>query len=181
MAGCQGAEAWVLVSQPVSLGNMQGVPDTFDLLVTEDLGHTWDDVFQSEGSSIVHRPRVATPAKDPVEADQGFDDSLPQSALSPAPGTLWLTSYDEDFGGEAFASTSDGGQNWVQLDIPGQVAKPGAPLPDYGWDSTAASSAQDGWALFSGLLPKHGPQMSTLYETHDGGSNWARAATFPLP
>ena len=181
MGGCQGQEAWVLVAQPVSLGNMQGVPDTFDLLVTEDSGRNWEDVFQAEGSSIVKRPPVATPPGGPVKADQGFDDWLPQSALSPAPGTLWLTSYDEDLGGEAFASTANGGQSWVQLDIPRQVAKPGELLPDYGWESTAASSAQDGWALFSGSLPNHGPQVSVLYATHDGGSNWARAASFSLP
>ena len=51
MAGCQGHEAWVLVAQPVALGNTLGVPDTFDLLVTEDLGRAWRDVFQAQGSS----------------------------------------------------------------------------------------------------------------------------------
>jgi photosystem II stability/assembly factor-like uncharacterized protein len=178
MAGCQGQEAWALVAQPVSLGNMQGVPYTFDLLVTEDLGRAWQDVFQAQGSSIVTRPRVPTPARGPVEANQGFSDWLPQLALSPARGALWLTSYDEDFGGEAFASTGDGGQHWVQLDIPGQLARPGEPLPPYGCVSTAASSADDGWALFSGPRPKDGPQASVLYVTHDGGKTWARAKTF---
>jgi hypothetical protein len=160
---------------------MQGVPYTFDLLVTDDLGRSWEDVFQAEGSGMVKRPRAPGPPGGPVEANQGFSGSLPQSALSPAPGTLWLTSYDENSGGEALASTGDGGQQWAQSYVPGELARPRQVLPPYGWLSTAASSALDGWALFSGPVPKHGPQASTLYVTRDSGAAWARTTTFSWP
>ena len=158
MAGCQGGEAWVLVAQPAALGDMPDVPYTFDLLVTEDVGLTWEDVLQAKGSRIVTRPRAAVPAAGTAQADQGFSYSLPQSAVSPVPGALWLTSYNENFGGEAFASTADGGQHWAQSYVRGQVARAGQPLPPNGWASTAASSGAEGWALFSGAVPSTAPR-----------------------
>jgi photosystem II stability/assembly factor-like uncharacterized protein len=181
VAGCQGRQAWVLVAQPPALGDMPDTPYTFDLLVTEDLGVTWEDVLQTKGSSIVTRPRVSVPAGGTVQANPGFSYWLPQSATSPGPGTLWLTSNDEKFGGEAFASTADGGQQWAQSYVPGQVAAAGQPLPPYGWASTAASSGAEGWVLFSGPAPQHGSPTAVSYVTHDGGATWARAATFSGP
>lgn len=178
IAACNAQQAWVLIAQPVSLGNMQGVPDTFDLLVTEDLGQAWLDVLQGQSSSLVQRPRVPAPAGGPAQANEGFSEWPPQSALSPSPGALWLTSYNEDQGGEAFASTADGGQQWAQSYIAGGVLHQHEELPAYGWASSAASSARDGWALFSGPAPKHGRATSALYATTDGGANWVRVATF---
>jgi hypothetical protein len=183
MAGCQGQEAWVLVAQPVGPGNTLGVPYTFDLLVTGDLGGSWEDVFQAQGSIVVVRPRVHSPPGGPAQTNQGFSNWLPQSAESPAPGVMWLTSYNEDFGGEAFASTGDAGQVWAQSYLPAQPPRPGGPrpgepLPSYGWLSTAASSADDAWVLFPGSAPNHGHDTSTLFVTHDGGVTWARATTF---
>ena len=179
IAGCRGQEAWVLVTQPVGLGNMQGPPPTFDLLVTDALGRGWEDVLQAVGSNIVSRPRVPPPPGGPTQANQGFTYSSPQSATSPGAGALWLTSYNGNFGGEGFASTGDSGQKWAQSYVPGQVPRSGGTLPSYGWVSTAAASGTEGWALFSGSVPKDGPQTSVLYVTHDAGATWARATTFP--
>jgi hypothetical protein len=83
-----------------------------ELLRSTDGASIWEPVLQAKGSSIVTRPRATVPAGGTVQANQGFSYWLPQSAASPVPGTLWLTSYDENFGGEAFASTADGGQHW---------------------------------------------------------------------
>jgi photosystem II stability/assembly factor-like uncharacterized protein len=181
LAACDGRSAWVIVSQPTSLGNMQGIPDTFDLLETSDLGAHWLDVLQSAGSNVVSRPRVPHPSGGPEQAGAGFDGLVPRSAVSPAQGALWLTAYDEDFGGVAFASTGDGGLQWSQNAYPGeqQVAK--SPLPQSGWTSTAAFSSTGAWALFSGPRNKAGVQSSALYATVDAGAHWELAKVFPWP
>ena len=181
MAGCRGKQAWVLVAQPAALGNMPDVPYTFDILVTRDLGRTWEDVFQAGGSSIAKRPRVPSPPGGPVKAIKVFPYWAPESAITPAPSVLWLTSYDPNFGGEAFASTGDNGQQWAQSDVPGQVARPGEPLPNYGWLATTASSTADAWVLFSGPQSKQGLATSVLYMTNDGGATWTRATTLSWP
>lgn len=181
LAACDGRSAWVIVSQPTGNGNMQGVPDTFDLLGTSDLGAHWSDVLQSTGSDIVSRPRLPSPPGGPAKATAGFDGLLPASALSPTTGALWLTTYNEDFGGVSFAATGDGGLHWSQNTYPGQVRAARSPLPQAGWTSTAAFSSTDAWALFTGPRNAQGVESSVLYDTNDAGTHWGLAKVFSWP
>jgi hypothetical protein len=181
LAACDGRSAWVIVSQPTSAGNMQGIPDTFDLLVTSDLGSHWLDVLQSAGPNVVIRPRVPSPPGGPEQASAGFEGFLPESALSPTTEVLWRTTYNEDFGGESFAATGDGGLQWSQNDYPGQSPSARSPLQQGGWTSTAAFSPTSAWALFTGPRNQAGVQSSALYATNDAGAHWELANVFSWP
>jgi photosystem II stability/assembly factor-like uncharacterized protein len=181
MAACSGRSAWAIVYQPSGEGDMQGVPYTFDLLETSDLGAHWLDVLQSTGSDLVTRPQVASPSGGPQRAVAGFDGWVPQSALSPAPGALWLTTYNDDFGGTVFASTGDGGLHWSQKDYPGQSPAAKSPLPQSGWTSTAASGPATAWAVFTRPRNKAGVEDSALYATNDAGAHWRLAKVFYWP
>jgi photosystem II stability/assembly factor-like uncharacterized protein len=181
LAACSGQSAWAIVYQPSGEGDMQGVPYTFDLLETSDLGAHWLDVLQSTGSDLVTRPRVPSPSGGPQQAVAGFDGWVPQSALSPAPGVLWLTSYNEDFGGTSFASTNDGGLQWSQDAYLGQSQAPKSPLPQGGWTSTAASSPAAAWAVFTGPRNKAGVEDGAVYATSDAGAHWRLARVFNWP
>jgi hypothetical protein len=160
---------------------MQGVPYTFDLLETSDMGAQWLDVLRSTGSDLVTRPRLPSPSSRPQEAVAGFDGWVPQSALSPAPGALWLTSYNEDFGGISFASTGDAGLQWSQNAYPGQRPGTKSPLPQSGWTSTAASGPATAWAIFTGQRNKAGVEDSALYATNDARAHWRLAKVFSWP
>ena len=96
-------------------------------------------------------------------------------------GALWLTSYNEDFGGITFASTGDAGLQWSQTAYPGQ--RPGAKslLPPSGWTSTAASGPAVAWAVFTGQRNEAGVEDSALYATHDTGAHWRLAKVFSWP
>jgi hypothetical protein len=163
------------------MGDMQGIPDTFDLLGTSDLGVHWSDLLQSAGSDIVTRPRVPSPPGGPERASAGVDGLLPGSALSPTTGSLWLTTYNDDFGGVSFAATGDGGLQWSQNTYPGQSPAVRSPLPQDGWTSTAAFSPTSALALFNGPRNKAGVESSALYGTNDGGAHWGLAKVFSWP
>jgi len=181
LAACSGGSAWAIVYQPSGEGDMQGVPYTFDLLETSDMGAQWLDVLRSTGSDLVTRPRLPSPSSRPQEAVAGFDGWVPQSALSPAPGALWLTSYNEDFGGISFASTGDAGLQWSQNAYPGQRPGTKSPLPQSGWTSTAASGPATAWAIFTGQRNKAGVEDSALYATNDARAHWRLAKVFSWP
>lgn len=181
LGACNGRSAWAIVSQPKSVGNMAGIPYTFDLLQTSDLGAHWLDVLQNAGSNIITRPRAPSPNGGPVQAGSGFDGLVPQSASSPVPGALWLTSYNENFGAVAFASTGDGGLQWSQHAYQGQVREAKSPLPPGGWAATAAFSPSSAWVLFTRTANKAGTESTALYATTDAGTHWGLARVFSWP
>jgi hypothetical protein len=178
IAGCDAKAAWVLVSQAAGPMDMQGVPTTFDLLRSLDLGRSWLDVLRSASYIRVNRPKVPT--------SPGGPESVPLEfgawALSLAsPGTAWFTATNEDLGGITFGSTRDGGVHWKIHSFPAVQSQEGTvaasqELPYANrWLTTAALNASDAWTLFS--APK-GSGDSYLYATSDTGSVWHRLAVF---
>jgi photosystem II stability/assembly factor-like uncharacterized protein len=184
LAACQGRAAWAVSYQPAGLAGMQGVPVTFDLLGTTDLGASWLDVLRSPAYEKVDRPRVATPSGGPTPAVDGFATLVPQS-LSAVPGTrlgtVWVTASNADLGGVAFAATDDAGTQWAQQYLSGQKKPSASPLPQEGWTSTSALGGQAAWALFDNIGSKGHFDHSLLYTTKDSGAHWSLLHTFTWP
>ena len=109
IAGCDGKAAWVLVSQAAGPMDMQGIPTTFDLLRSLDLGRSWLDVLRSASEMRVTRPKVPTSPGGPQSVPFEFGE---WSLALASPATAWLTATNEDLGGITFGSTRDGGVHW---------------------------------------------------------------------
>ena len=185
VGACRGDAAWVMSSQAAGPGNMQGPPLTFDMLYTDDLGASWQDVLRSSSYLKVPRPDVASAAGGPVQAGPGFAGLLPR-AFSAAPGGglagLWLTTYNEDLGGVAFANTADAGLSWSQDYFPGGAKAALSPLPTQGWLATSAANGADALSLFTASMGKQGhPGRASLYVTTDEGQRWALSHVFVWP
>ena len=178
IAGCQGKAAWILVSQAAGPMDMQGVPTTFDLLRSLDLGRSWLDVLRSTSEIQVARPKVPTSPGGPqsVAPEPGA-----WTLTLASPATAWFTATDEDFGGITFGSTGDGGLHWRIHSFSGaQNGPPPVPTPrqlpfDDRWLATTGLNAADAWVLFA--APKN-LASSYLYATSDGGAAWHRLAVF---
>jgi len=182
IAGCSGDAGWVLVAQAAGPGNTVGVPVTYDLLRSPNLGRSWLDVLRSASSSQVTRPNVRQPPGGPQPAP---DDNSAIGALTvPAPATAWFNTSGEGSGGLAFGSTGDGGLRWAIHTFPAAQTQPGtAPAPRQlptgdQLLATTALDTTDAWVLFGG--PKgHGD--SYLYATNDAGEHWRQIAVFGRP
>ena len=175
IAGCDGKAAWVLVSQAAGPMDMQGIPTTFDLLRSLDLGRSWLDVLRSASEMRVTRPKVPTSPGGPQSVPFEFGE---WSLALASPATAWLTATNEDLGGITFGSTRDGGVHWKIHSFPAARSQhepvAASQLPyAYRWLATAALNATDAWVLFS--APK-GSGGSYLYATSDGGAAWHRLA-----
>ncbi|MGP8151648.1 MAG: WD40/YVTN/BNR-like repeat-containing protein [Acidimicrobiales bacterium] len=178
IAGCDGKAAWVLVSQAAGPMDMQGVPTTFDLLRSLDLGRSWLDVLRSTSFIRVTRPKVPTfpggPESVPFE-------SGPWALALASPATAWFTATNEDLGSITFGSTRDGGVHWKihsssgAQDQRGSVAASQQLPYAYRWLETAALNAADAWVLFRA---PEGSSESYLYATSNGGAAWHRLAVF---
>jgi hypothetical protein len=179
IAACDGKAAWVLVSQAAGPMDMQGVPTTFDLLRSLDLGRSWLDVLRSASYIRVTRPKVPTSPGGPESVPLEFGGWV--LSLASSTTTAWFTATNEDFGSVTFGSTRDGGVHWKIHSFPAVQSKQGTvaasqQLPyAYRWLATAALNASDAWALFS--APK-GSGDSYLYATSDAGAAWHRLAVF---
>lgn len=184
VGACRGETAWAISYQPGGLGNMQGVPMTFDLLETTDLGRSWSDVLRSPAYQKVSRPQVPAPPGGPTAAVAGFGTLVPQS-LSGAPGTqlssIWVTASNPNLGGETYAVTDDAGLKWAQQYFSAQAKAPASALPQEGWASTSALSGQAAWALFNNTAVKGRRDKSLLYATTDSGAQWYPLHTFTWP
>ena len=158
---------------------MQGVPTTFDLLRSLDLGRSWLDVLRSTSEIRVTRPKVPT--------SPGGPESVPPEsgawALTLAsPSTAWFTATDEDLGGITFGSTRDGGVHWRIHSFPAVRESAGI----RGRFAAAALRRIDGLRRRPSTLWTPGPFSvlprtsgdSYLYETSDGGAAWHRLAVF---
>jgi len=178
IAGCDGKAAWILVSQAAGPMDMQGVPTTFDLLRSLDLGRSWLDVLRSTSEIRVTRPKVPTSSGGPRSVPL---ESGAWALTLASSSTAWFTATDEDLGGITFGSTRDGGVHWKIHSFPAVRSQQGSggasqQLPyAYRWLATAALNATDAWVLFS--APK-GSGNSYLYATSDGGAAWHRLVVF---
>ncbi len=178
IAGCDGKAAWILVSQAAGPMEMQGVPITFDLLRSLDLGRSWLDVLRSTSEARVARPKVPTSPGGP----QSVPLELGEWALAlVSPATAWFTATNEDLGSITLGSTRDGGLHWDIRSSPGAQDQQGPvassrQLPyAYRWLATAALNAENAWVLFSA---PEGSSEGYLYATSDGGAAWHRLAVF---
>ena len=181
IAGCDGKAAWILVSQAAGPVGMQGVPTTFDLLRSFDLGRSWLDVLRSTSYIRVIRPKVPTSPGGPESVPLSSVNSGVWALTLASPSTAWFTATDEDIGSITFGSTLYGGVQWKIHSFPAARGQQGTvaasqQLPyAYRWLATAALNAMDAWALF-GAPSESGD--SYLYETSDTGAAWHRLAVF---
>jgi hypothetical protein len=178
LAACQGKAAWVLVTQAAGPMDMQGTPQTFDLLRSLDLGRSWLDVLRSPSEIRVARPKIPTSPGGPQLAP---NYPGPWTLTLVSPTTAWFTTPNEDFGGIAFGSTGDGGLHWtIHSFDTGQALTPAFNKLPVGleWLATTASNAADASVLFR--APK-GNGDSYLYATSNSGLDWHRLAVFTWP
>ena len=175
IAGCQDRAVWLLVTQTAGPMDMQGIPQTFDLLRSLDLGRSWLDVLRSPSEVTVNRPKVPTAFDGPQKAP--FEPGPVILSLA-SPTAVWFTVNDEDLGAVTFGSTNNGGLRWTirTFEEPqgNQRTKWPFAFPST-WLTTTARNAEDALALFSS--PKGGGS-SYLYATRNGGTSWSRVAVF---
>lgn len=175
IAACKGDAAWVLVTQPAGPMDMQGIPTTFDLLRSLNLGRSWLDALRSPSEVKVARPKLPSLRGGPLAVPflpGPFDLTLA------SPTAAWFTSPNENFGAITFASTGDGGLRWSIHSFQEPQGSQRSPWPfplDGTWLTTASVDAVHAWVLFSAAK---GDGDSYLYETSDGGSAWKRLTVF---
>lgn len=180
ISACRGDAMWLSVAQAAGVMSTLGLPETFDLVRTLNLGRSWLDVLRWPSETKVTRPHVATPIGGPQIAPAY---SVPASLSLISATTAWLTARNPYSGGITFASTGDDGIHWAIHSFPGgdaELAPTRFKLPeDNEWFATTALGGQSAWVLYAGRNAKSNSYTNSyLYETSDAGATWHRLAAF---